>query len=88
MLRADISDNIAQKDHLLSILSLPGSRHNQEVPCLQVSARQAVVETLESVFARHGAVPMDSSDIGFCPVDAPSDIAALLSTTGARLAMR
>ena len=55
---------------------------------LQVSARQAILETLESVFARHGAVPMDSSDIGFCPVDPPPDIAALLSTTGARLAMR
>ena len=55
---------------------------------LQVSARQAILETLESVFARHGAVPMDSSDIGFCPVDPPPDVAALLSTTGARLAMR
>ena len=55
---------------------------------LQVSARQAVVETLERVFARHGAVPMDSNTIGFCPVDAPTDTAGLLSTTGARLAMR
>ena len=56
--------------------------------CAQVSARQAVVETLERVFARHGAVPMDSNTIGFCPVDAPADSAELLSTTGARLAMR
>ncbi len=55
---------------------------------MQVSARQAVVETLERVFARHGAVPMDSNTIGFCPVDAPADTAELLSTTGARLAMR
>ncbi len=39
---------------------------------MQVSARQAVVETLERVFARHGAVPMDSNTVGFCPVDAPS----------------
>lgn len=56
--------------------------------CVQVSARQAVVETLERVFARHGAVPMDSNTIGFCPVDAPADTAELLSTTGARLAVR
>ena len=55
---------------------------------MQVSARQAVVETLERVFARHGAVPMDSNTVGFCPVDAPADTADLLSTTGARLAMR
>ena len=55
---------------------------------LQVSARQGVLEILESVFACHGAVPMDSTDIGFCPIDPPADIAALLSTTGARLAMR
>ena len=53
-----------------------------------MSARQAVLEALEGVFARHGAVPMDSSDIGFCPVDPPPDVAALLSTTGARLALR
>ena len=64
------------------------------MPCIcklifvQVSARQAVVETLERVFARHGAVTMDSNTIGFCPVDAPADTAELLSTTGARLAMR
>lgn len=55
---------------------------------VQVSARNAVVDVIERVFEVHGAVPMDSSDVGFCPIDAPADIAAMLSTSGARLAMR
>lgn len=36
----------------------------------------------------HGAVQMDSSEVGFCPVDAPPDIAAVLSASGTRLALR
>lgn len=55
---------------------------------LQVSARNAVVDVIQRVFEVHGAVPMDSTDIGFCPIDAPADTAAMLSTSGARLAMR
>ena len=47
-----------------------------------------MVDVIERVFEVHGAVPMDSTDVGFCPIDAPADIAAMLSTSGARLAMR
>ncbi|CAK0752569.1 hypothetical protein CVIRNUC_002156 [Coccomyxa viridis] len=89
-----LPDNAEAYDRVVdSIFNMPVENlRPEEVPgtpnAFQVSARQAILETLESVFARHGAVPMDSSDIGFCPVDPPPDVAALLSTTGARLAMR
>jgi hypothetical protein len=53
-----------------------------------VAARDKVVEVIRSVFAVHGAVQMDSTDVGTCPIDAPPDTAAMLSTSGARLALR
>ncbi len=58
------------------------------VQWMQVPARDAVVDTVKRIFAVHGAVPMDSAYVGACPVDAPPDMAALLSASGARLAMR
>ena len=54
----------------------------------QVAARDSVVDVLKRVFAVHGAVPLDSAYVGSCPVDAPPDLAAMLSPSGARLAMR
>lgn len=73
--------------HLCSSITSLHRSLNMRIPA-QVSARNAVVDAIERVFEVHGAVPMDSSDVGFCPIDAPADIAAMLSTSGAQLAMR
>ncbi|KAK9906778.1 hypothetical protein WJX75_007809 [Coccomyxa subellipsoidea] len=89
-----LPDNLDAYERVVdAIFSMPSDLMVQdEVPgtpnSLQVSARNAVVDAIERVFEVHGAVPMDSSDVGFCPIDAPADIAAMLSTSGAQLAMR
>ncbi|CAL8462314.1 g1847 [Coccomyxa elongata] len=89
-----LPDNLDAYERVVdAIFNMPSDLLNQdEVPgtpnSLQVSARNAVVDVIQRVFEVHGAVPMDSTDIGFCPIDAPTDIAAMLSTSGARLAMR
>lgn len=54
----------------------------------QMDAQKAVEEAIVGVFSLHGAVPMASNTVGACPADPPRNAAVLLTSDGARLALR
>ncbi len=39
--------------------------------CVQMAARDHIVECVKEVFCRHGAVPMFSLDVGFATAEDP-----------------
>jgi len=46
------------------------------------AAREAVVAALRSTFAAHGAVGMDSNQVGYALTTVPGDAVRLLSASG------